>query len=79
VLDPQLKVATIRNGSCGDVLTRSDVPRIIKALTELDLITGETTIACDDGPPVIMRLFKPTPTPPPTPMPTPTPTPMPTR
>jgi hypothetical protein len=63
VLDRQLKVETIRNGSCGDALTRADVPRIIQALTELDLITGETTIACDDGPPVIMRLVNSTPTP----------------
>ena len=42
VLDRQCKVSTIRNGSCGDALTKADVPRIIRALTELDLLTDDT-------------------------------------
>jgi hypothetical protein len=53
VLDRQHKVFTIRNGSCGDKILRSDVPRIIQALKELDLLTRETMIAVDDGGPVI--------------------------
>jgi hypothetical protein len=57
VLDRQFKVDTIRNGSCGDPLTSEDVPRIICALTELDLLTGETTIAVDGGRPVIIKLM----------------------
>jgi hypothetical protein len=51
------KVATIRNGSCGDALTKADVPRIIRALTELDLITDRTMIAVDDGGSVIVGLM----------------------
>jgi hypothetical protein len=42
VLDGNQKVETIRNGSCGDRLTKADVPRIIRALSELDLITDDT-------------------------------------
>lgn len=44
------RVDTIRNGSCGDPLLRADVPRIIHALEELDLMTEHTMIAVDDGP-----------------------------
>ena len=58
VLDRELKVATIRNGSCGDAVTTADVPRIIRALTELDLITDRTMIAVDDGGSVIVGLMK---------------------
>jgi hypothetical protein len=58
VLDRQLKVATIRNGSCGDAVTKADVPRIIRALTELDLITDHTMIAVDDGGAVIIGLME---------------------
>lgn len=53
VLDREHKVFTIRNGSCGDRITRADVPRIIRALEELDLLTRETMIAVDGGGPVI--------------------------
>lgn len=58
VIDRQYKVATIRNGSCGDALTTADVPRIIRALTELDLLTDDTMIAVDDGRAVIVGLMK---------------------
>ena len=57
VLDDNHKVETIRNGSCGDRLTRSDVPRIIRALTELELITDDTQIATDDAGSVIVGLM----------------------
>src|SRR6185503_2422796 len=53
VLDDEHKVFTIRNGSCGDKILRADVPRIIQALTDLDLLTRETMIAVDEGGPVI--------------------------
>ncbi len=55
VLDSKHKVYTIRNGSCGDALTTRDVPRIIRALEELDLLTQDTMIAVDDGPSVFPR------------------------
>ena len=58
VLDRQCKVTTIRNGSCGDALTKADVPRIIRALADLDLLTDDTMIAVDDGPAVIVGLMK---------------------
>jgi hypothetical protein len=58
VLDRDLKVATIRNGSCGDAVTKADIPRIIRALTELDLITDRTMIAVDEGGSVIVGLMK---------------------
>lgn len=47
VLDEHHKVFTIRNGSCGDKITRADVPRILSALTDLGLMTRETMIAVD--------------------------------
>jgi len=56
VLDDDLKVHTIRNGSCGDALFAQDVPRIVRALEELNLLTSETMIAVDDGPAVFPRL-----------------------
>ena len=56
VLDRQLKVDTIRNGSCGDPLVTADVPRIVHALEEMDLMTERTMIAVDDGPSVFPRL-----------------------
>jgi hypothetical protein len=34
------------------------VPRIIRALTELDLLTNDTMIAVDDGRAVIVGLMK---------------------
>lgn len=54
VLDGQFKVETIRNGSCGDKVTTEDIPRIIRALKDLDLLTGNTMIAVDDGGSVIV-------------------------
>lgn len=56
VLDRDHKVDTIRNGSCSDPLLKQDVPRIVQALEELDLLTGHTMIAVDDGPSVFPRL-----------------------
>jgi len=53
VLDREYKVFTIRNGSCGDRIERGDVPRIVRALGELNLLTRDTMIAVDDGPAVI--------------------------
>jgi len=54
VIDKDHKVDTIRNGSCGDPVRKADVSRIIRALTELELITDNTMIAVDDGPAVIV-------------------------
>jgi hypothetical protein len=56
VLDENHKVHTIRNGSCGDAIRGDDVPRIVSALEELDLLTEQTMIAVDDGLPVFPRL-----------------------
>jgi hypothetical protein len=56
VLDRQHKVNTIRNGSCGDPLVTRDVPRILQALEELDLMTDDTMIAVDGGPSVFPRM-----------------------
>lgn len=53
VLNGQHKVFTIRNGSCGDAIPRTDVPRIIGALTDLGLMTTDTMIAVDGGAAVI--------------------------
>jgi hypothetical protein len=55
VLDRSHKVDTIRNGSCSDPLNTADVPRIVAALEELDLLTEQTMIAVDDGPSVFPR------------------------
>jgi hypothetical protein len=55
VLDENLKVHTIRNGSCGDKILKADVPRIIHALEELDLMALDTMIAVDNGSPVLPR------------------------
>jgi hypothetical protein len=57
VIDKDLKVATVRNGSCGDAVTKADVPRIIQALTELDLISNHTMIAVDAGGSVIVGMM----------------------
>ena len=56
VLDRNHRVDTIRNGSCGDPLVTADVPRIIAALEELDLMAEQTMIAVDDGPSAFPRL-----------------------
>jgi hypothetical protein len=58
VLDRQLKVEIIRNGSCGDAVTTADVPRIIRALAELELLTPHTMIAVDDGRSVIVGMME---------------------
>ncbi len=55
VLDDNHKVFTIRNGSCGDALLKTDVPRILLALEELDLMCDDTMIAVDNGLPVLPR------------------------
>jgi hypothetical protein len=59
VLDRQLKVETIRNGSCGDKVTTADIPRIMRALTELGLISDNTMIAVDGGGSVIVGRMPP--------------------
>jgi hypothetical protein len=53
VLDRSHKVFTIRNGSCGDPILKADVPRIIRAIEELGLMSRDTMIAVDEGGPVI--------------------------
>lgn len=55
VLDREHKVHTIRNGSCGDRILKADVPRIVRALEDLDLMSRDTMIAVDDGMPVLPR------------------------
>ncbi|HEX5727053.1 MAG TPA: hypothetical protein VFX98_16370, partial [Longimicrobiaceae bacterium] len=52
VLDPEHRAYTVRTGSCGDPLTRDDVPRIARALEELDLVSEHTMIHVNDGPAV---------------------------
>jgi len=52
VLDRDGKAFTVRNGSCGDHLATADVPRIARALDDMDLSSPGTMIACDDGPAV---------------------------
>jgi hypothetical protein len=56
VLGKDHKAHTVRNGSCGDAITTADVPRVIRALEELDLLSEQTMIAVDDGPAVFPRL-----------------------
>jgi hypothetical protein len=50
VLDRVGKAFTVRTGSCGDLVSTADVPRIKQALEELELASPTTMIACDDGP-----------------------------
>lgn len=50
------KVNTVRNGSCGDPLRTQDVPRVVSALEELDLLMEQTMVAVDDGPSVFPRM-----------------------
>jgi hypothetical protein len=52
VLDAAGKAETVRNGSCGDALRTADVPVVVAALRELDLVAPRTVIHVDDGPPV---------------------------
>jgi hypothetical protein len=49
VLDRNAKAYTIRNGSCGDPVTTSDLPRIVNALESLRLASPATMIALDDA------------------------------
>jgi hypothetical protein len=56
VLDRSRKVDTVRNGSCGDPLRTADVPVIVQALEEMDLLTEHTMVAVDDGPSVFPRM-----------------------
>jgi hypothetical protein len=56
VLDRNRKVDTVRNGSCGDPLRTADVPGIVRALEEMDLLTEHTMVAVDDGPSVFPRM-----------------------
>jgi hypothetical protein len=53
VLGPDQKVHTVRNGSCGDLLTEEQVPRVIRALEELGLANKSLMLAVDDGPAVM--------------------------
>jgi hypothetical protein len=57
VIGRDLKVETVRNGSCGDAVTTADIPRIVRVLTELDLIADRTMIAVDDGGSVIVGMM----------------------
>ena len=52
VLDPDHKAYSVRTGSCGDPLTKADVPRVTQALEELGLLTPDTMLYLNDGPAV---------------------------
>ena len=52
VLDAGHKAYSVRTGSCGDPLTRDDIPRISRALEELGLLTEHTMLHLADGPAV---------------------------
>jgi hypothetical protein len=58
VLDRNHKASTVRNGSCGDPLIAGDVPEVIRALSELGLLSAQTMIAPDDAPAVFPCLDK---------------------
>src|SRR5262249_32946385 len=45
VLDRRHQAYTVRNGSCGDALTTAHVPRIVRALEDLGLLTEQTMLA----------------------------------
>ncbi len=49
VLDVHQRVTTIRNGSASDPIRASDVPRIARALEDLDLHSDDTMVVVDDG------------------------------
>ena len=53
VLDRSWKVFTVRTGSCGNKITRDDVPRIVRALKEMDLLSEHTMIHVDDDGPAV--------------------------
>ena len=50
VLDADHKAYSVRTGSCGDPLTKADVPRVARALEELGLLTEHTMLHLADGP-----------------------------
>ena len=50
VLDREHRAYSVRTGSCGDPLTRADVPRITHALEELGMLTEHTMLHVADGP-----------------------------
>lgn len=52
VLDADHRAYSVRTGSCGDPLTRAEVPRIVRALEELDLVGPDTMLHVADGPAV---------------------------
>src|SRR5687768_15120176 len=52
VLDRDHKVSMARTGSCGDALNAVDVPRVVAALEELELLTEHTMVVVDDAPSV---------------------------
>lgn len=52
VLDAAHGAYTVRTGSCGDPLTSAEVPRIVRALEELGLVSEDTMIHRSDGPAV---------------------------
>ena len=43
----------MRNGSCGNKILRDDVPRIVRALVEMDLVSPDTMIHVDDDGPAV--------------------------
>ena len=55
IIDSKNKVCTVRNGSCGDALNTADVPVVLRAPEELELLAERTMIAVDDGPSVFPR------------------------
>ena len=52
VLDAGHRAYSVRTGSCGDPLTRDEVPRIVRALEELGMVSDRTMIHVADGPAV---------------------------
>jgi hypothetical protein len=52
VLDGDHKAYSVRTGSCGDPLTKAEVPRITRALEELGLVGERTMLHLADGPAV---------------------------
>ena len=47
-MDARHKVYTVRNGSCGNKILRDDVPRIVRALVVMELVSPDTMIRDDD-------------------------------
>lgn len=53
VLDADHRAYAVRTGSCGDRLTKADMPRVTRALEELGLLTEHTMLYLDDAPAVL--------------------------